>query len=110
MNSDFPQIGRIEAKGSLFIPQIRKNEAKWSLFIPQIWKIGGEQTRIIPEIGKIEAKKNELDLSKTNRGGILKTFMEPRNRIKGIDSASLFPGGPVQQPYSSSVPSPLRLF
>jgi hypothetical protein len=35
--------------------------------------------------------KNHL---KTNRGGILKTFMEPRNRFQGIDSASLCPGGP----------------
>ncbi len=55
-------------------------------------------------------KKNELDLSKTNWGGIFKTFMEPRNQFQGIESASLCPGGPVQQPYSSSVPSPLRLF
>jgi hypothetical protein len=54
------------------------------------------------------SEKNER--SKTNRDGIFKTFMEPRNRFQGIDSASLCPGGPVQQPYSSSVPSPLRLF
>ncbi len=56
------------------------------------------------------SEKKELDRSKTNRGGLFKTFMEPRNRFQGIDSASLFPGGPVQQPYSSSVPSPLKLF
>ncbi len=93
---NIPQIGQIEAKRSLFIPQIRKIEA--------------ERTRLSPEIGKIEAKKNELDRSKTNRGGIFKTFMELRNRFQGIDSASLCPGGPVQQPSSSSVPSPLRLF
>jgi hypothetical protein len=36
--------------------------------------------------------------------------MEPRNRFQGIDFASLCPGWPVQQPYSNSVPSPLRLF
>ncbi len=35
--------------------------------------------------------------------------MEPRNRFQGIDSASLCPGRPVQQPYSNLVPSPLRL-
>ncbi len=29
---------------------------------------------------------------------------------EGIDSASLCPGGPVPEPYSSSVPSPFRLF
>jgi hypothetical protein len=52
------------------------------------------RTRLIPEIGKIEAKKNELDRSKMNRGGIFKTFMEPRNRFQGIDFASLCPGGP----------------
>ncbi len=52
------------------------------------------------------SENNELDRSKTNRGGILK-LMEPRNRFQGIDSASLCPGGPVQQPYSSSVPNPL---
>jgi hypothetical protein len=34
-------------------------------------------------------------------------FKEPRNRFQEIDSASLCPGGPVQQPYFSSVPSPL---
>jgi hypothetical protein len=68
------------------------------------------KNRLIPEIGMIEAKKNELDRSKTNRGRIFKTFMGPRNRFQGIDSASLCPGGPVQQPYSSSVPTPLRLF
>ncbi len=56
------------------------------------------------------SEKNKLDWSKANRGGILKTFMESRNRFQGIDSASLCPGGPVQQPYSSSVTSPLRLF
>ncbi len=56
------------------------------------------------------SEKNKLDRSKTNRGGIFKTFTKPRNLIQGIDSASLCPGGPVQQPYSSSVPSPLRLF
>jgi hypothetical protein len=34
-----------------------------------------------------------------NRGSIFKTFMEPRNRFQGIDSTSLYTGGPVQQPY-----------
>ncbi len=56
------------------------------------------------------SKKNELYRSKTNRGVIFKTFMEPSNLFQGIDSASQCPGRPVQQPYSSSVPSPLRLF
>jgi hypothetical protein len=64
---------------TLFIPQIGKIEAKQSLNIPQIWKIEAERIRLIPEIGKIEAKKNKLDRSKTNRGGIFKTFLEPRN-------------------------------
>jgi len=45
------------------------------------------------------SEKNKLDRSKTNRGGIFKTFMELRNRFRGIDSASLCPGGPVKQPY-----------
>jgi hypothetical protein len=79
--------------------------SKRSLFILQIQKIEAERTPLIPEIGKIEVKK-ELDL----RGGIFKTFMELRNQFQGIDSASLCPGEPVQQPYSSSFPSPLRLF
>jgi hypothetical protein len=30
------------------------------------------------------SEKNELDRSKTKRGSILKTFMEPRNRFQGI--------------------------
>jgi hypothetical protein len=34
---------------------------------------------------KIEEQKNELDLYKTNRGSIFKTFMEPRNQFQGID-------------------------
>jgi hypothetical protein len=100
-----PQIRKIEAEQTLFIPQSQKFEAKQSLFIPQIQKIKAERTWLIPEIGKIE-----LDQSKTSRGSIFKTFMEPRNRFQGIDSASPCPGGTVQQPYSSSVPSPLRLF
>jgi hypothetical protein len=93
-------MGQIEAKRSLFIPQIRKNEAKRSLFIPQIRKNEAKQSlfipqiRKIPEIGKIEAKKNELNLSKTNRANIFKTIMEPRIRFQGIDSASLWPGWP----------------
>jgi hypothetical protein len=33
--------------------------------------------------------------------------MEPRNQFQGIDSASLCPGGPVKQPNSNSVHSPL---
>ncbi len=38
-------------------------------------------------------------------------FMGPRNWCQGINSASLCsPGGPVRKPYSSSVPSPHRLF
>ncbi len=48
-----------------------------------------------------------MDRSKTNRGGIFKTFMEPRNRFQGIDSASLCPSGPAQQPYSSRFLAPL---
>ncbi len=43
-----------------------------------------------------QSDKNELDRSKRNRGGIFKTFMEPRNQFQGIESASLCPGGPVQ--------------
>ncbi len=41
------------------------------------------------------SEKNKLDRSKTNRGGIFKTFMEPGNRFQGIDSASLCPGRPT---------------
>jgi hypothetical protein len=102
-----PQIGQMEAKQSLFIPQIRKIKTKRSLFIPQIRKIEAERTRLIPEIGKIEAKKTNWIEIKRTETVFLKTFMEPRNRFQGTDSASLCPGGPVQQPYSSSVP---RLF
>ncbi len=77
--------------------------------------IEAKQTQLIPEIGKIEAKKNKLDRSKTNRGSIFKTFMEPRNQFQGIDSVSLCPGGPepifvpfntfisISQFYNSSV-------
>jgi hypothetical protein len=43
-----------------------------------------KRTRLIPEIVKIEAKKKELDRSKTNRGGILKLLLSP-----GIDSKEL---------------------
>jgi hypothetical protein len=43
-----------------------------------------------------------------NRGGIFNTFMEPRDQFQGTDSASLCPGGPVTQPYSSSVPTLLQ--
>ncbi len=108
-----PQIRKVEAERTLFIPQIGKIKAKRSLFIPQIWKIKAEQTLFIPQIRKIKAKqslfipkirkiqaeqtpysrnrqdrseKNELERSKTNRGGILKTFMSPR-----IDSKELIP-------------------
>jgi hypothetical protein len=45
---------------------------KRSLFIQELKKIEAKQTQLIPEKGKIEAEKNELDLSKTNSGGILK--------------------------------------
>jgi hypothetical protein len=83
----FLQIQKIEAERTRFIPQIGKIEAKRSLFIPQIRKIEAEQTQLIPEIDKIKAEKNELDWSKTNIGGIFKTFMEPRNQFQGIDSA-----------------------
>ena len=54
------------------------------------------------------AKKTNLIEVKRTEAVFLK--LEPRNRFQEIDSASLCPGGPVQQPYSSSVPSPLRLF
>jgi hypothetical protein len=100
-----PQIRKIEAEQTLLIPQIGKIEAKRSLFIQELKKIEAKQTRLIPEIGKIEVKKNELDRSKTNRGGILKTFIEPRNQFQGIDSASLCPGGP-----EPIFPIPPRLF
>ncbi len=85
-----------------------KIEAKRSLSIPQILKIEVEQTRLIPEIGKIETKKL-TGLKQNEQRQYFKTFMEPKNRFQGIDSTSLCPGGPVQQPYSNSVPSPLRL-
>ncbi len=77
-----PQIGKIKAEGTLFIPQIGQIEAKRSLFIPQIRKNEAERTLFIPEIDKIEANKNELNQSKTNTGGIFKTFVEPRNRFQ----------------------------
>jgi hypothetical protein len=64
-----------------------------SLFIQELKKIDAKRTGLIPERGKIEAKKNEQDQSKTDRGGIFKTFMEPKNRFQGNDSASLCPGG-----------------
>jgi hypothetical protein len=90
---------------TLFIPQVEKIKAKRNLFIQELKKIEAKQTRLIPEIGKIKAKKNELDGSKTNRGSIFKTFMEPRNRFQGIDSASLCPGR-----LKPIFPSPLILF
>ncbi len=96
-----PQIQKIEEKQSLFILQIGQIEAKRSLFIPQIWKKEAERSLFIPQIEQIEAKRsganwaysrnrqdrseiNELDQSKTNRGGIFKTFMVLRNRFQGI--------------------------
>ncbi len=126
-----PQIRKFEAERTLFIPQIGKSEV---CLFHKFEK--SKRSEFIPQIGKIEAKsvystnskdwgganwansrnrqdrsgKNELDRSKTNRGGIFKAFMEPRNRFQGMDSASLCPGGPVQQPYYNSVLSPLRLF
>jgi hypothetical protein len=89
----------MEAKRSLFIPQIRKNEAKRSLFIPQIRKIEAERTRLITEIGKIEGIE-----VKRREAVFFKLLWSP-----GIDSEELI-GRPVQQPYSSSIPSLLRLF
>ncbi len=105
-----PQIRKIEVERTLFIPQIGKLEAKRSLFIPQILKIEAEQTRLIPEIGKIEAKKTNWIEVKRTEAIFLKLLWSPRNWFQGIDSASLCTGGPAQQPYSSSFPSPLRLF
>ncbi len=113
-----PQIGQIEAKRSLFNPQIQKNEAERTLFIPtdrseakSVYSTNSKEQReansAYSRNRQDPSEKNELDRSKTNRGGIFKTFMEPRNRFQGIDSTSLCPGGPVQQPYSSSVPSPI---
>jgi hypothetical protein len=100
-----PQIRKDEEERTLFIPQIGKIEAKRSLFTPQIRKIEAEQIRLIPEIGKIEAKrKNWIEVKPTD-SVFLKLLWSP-----GIDSASLCPGGLVQQPYPSSVPSPPRLF
>jgi hypothetical protein len=84
----------IEAKRALLILKILKIAANRSLLIQELKKVKVKRTRLIPETGKIEAKKNELDRSKTNRGGIFKTFMEPRYRFQGIVSASLYPGGP----------------
>jgi hypothetical protein len=78
-----PLIQKIEAERTLFIPQIGKIEAKRSLFIPQIRKIEAERTRLIPEIGKIEAKK---------RTGLKFIFvlhvMEPRNRFQVTNFSS----------------------
>jgi hypothetical protein len=83
-------------------------KAKRSLFIPQIRKIEAEQTRLIPEIGKIQEKKMNWIEVKRTEAVFLKLLWSP-----GINSKELilpaYPGGPVQQPYSSSVPSPLRL-
>ncbi len=62
-----PQIGKIEAKRSMFIPQIRKIEA--------------EQTWLIPEIGKIEAKKTNWIKVKQTEALFLKILWIP-----GIDS------------------------
>jgi hypothetical protein len=53
------------------------------------------------------SEKNELDLSKTNRGGILKTFMEPRNRFKGIDSAAYALAGLYNNPIPARFLAPL---
>ncbi len=100
-----PQIQKIEAERNLFFQQIRKFEAKRSLFIPQIWKFEAERARLIPEIGKIEAKKRNWIAVKRIEAVFLK-FYGAQELIQGIDSASTCPGGHVQQPYSSSVPSP----
>jgi hypothetical protein len=56
-------------------PYSRKIQGNLSLLIQELKKIEAKQTLLIPEIGKIELNKNELDRSKTNRGGIFKTFM-----------------------------------
>ncbi len=128
---------RIQAKWILFITQIQSNEAERTRFIPQIgqinkaksvystnWKEQSKAKSVYSTNSKNQSEansansrnrqdrseKNELNQSKTNRGGLFKTFMEPRNRFQGTDSVSLCPGGPVQQPYSSLVPGPLRLF
>jgi hypothetical protein len=107
-----PQIRKIEAEQTLFIPQIGKIEAKRSLFIPQIRKIEAEQTRLIPEIGKIKEKKTYWIEVKRTEVVFWKLLWSP-----GIDSKEFIPAPYalaglyiVQQPYSSSVPSPLRLF
>jgi hypothetical protein len=59
---------------------------KRSLFIQELKKIEAKQTRLIPKKGKIKAEKNELDLSKTNSGGILKHLWSP-----GINSKEFIP-------------------
>jgi hypothetical protein len=96
----------------VFIPQIGKIETKRSLFIPQIRKIEAARTRLSSEIGKIEAKKtNWIEVKRTEAVVFLILLWSP-----GIDSKESIPpayalaGLYVQQTYSSSVPSPLRLF
>ena len=103
-----PQIRKIEAKQSLLIRQIRKTEAERTLFFPQIGKIEVKQSLFIPQIRKTvystnskdqsgtnlaysknrqdQSEKNELDRSKTNRGGFLKLLWS-----LGIDSKELNP-------------------
>jgi hypothetical protein len=131
-----PELVKIKAKRTLLILHLRKIEARSVYSTNSKDRSGANSVYSTNWIDRSEAKsvystiskdrswansaysrnrqdqseRNELDWSKTNRGCIFKTFMEPRNRFKGIDFASLCPGGPVQQPYSSSVPSPLRLF
>jgi hypothetical protein len=122
-----PQIQKIEAERTLFIPQIGKivatnwkdcSEAK-NVYSTN-WKDRSEaksvystnSKRLIPKIGKIEAKKTNWIKVKRTEAVFLKLLWSP-----GIDSkefilqayalAGLYI---VQQPYSSSVPSPLRLF
>ncbi len=111
-----PELVKIEGKRTLLILHLERSKQskfclfhkfetlKWSLFIPQIWKIEAV-TWLIPETGKIEAKKTNWIEVKQTEAVFLKLLWSP-----GINSASLCPGGPVQQPYSSLVPSPLRLF
>ncbi len=103
---------RYRSETNLLIPELVKIEAKRTLLILHLRKIEAERTLFIPEIGKIEAKKMNWIEVKRTEAIFLKLLWSPwgRNRFQGIDSASLCPGGPVQQPYSSSVPSPLRLF
>jgi hypothetical protein len=91
---------RYRSETNLLISELVKIEAKRILIIPQIRKIEAERTLFIPQIGKSEAKKTNWIEVKQTEVVFFYTFMEPRNQFRGIDSLSLCPGRPVQQPYS----------